>query len=186
MSPASIAVLAFGMSVDAFAAALARGASGRRVHLGHALRTGMVFGLVEAATPVIGWAAGILAAGYIAAVDHWVAFGLLGLVGGRMILGAVRGHGDGGEAGGRSPLMLVCTALGTSIDAMVVGVSLAFLQIDIWLIAAATGLATFCMATGGMLAGRMLGARFGRWAEAAGGAALVVLGAAILYEHLAA
>jgi putative Mn2+ efflux pump MntP len=185
MSPLSIAVLAFGMSVDAFAAALGRGAAGGRLRLGEAMRAGAVFGLVEAITPVLGWAAGLVAAGHVAAVDHWIAFGLLGLVGGRMLLAALRRAPDA-PAGGRSLAALLLVAIGTSIDAMAVGVSLAFLDAPIWTIALAIGLATFCMATGGLLAGRLLGSRLGRLAEAAGGVLLILLGSAILVEHLTA
>jgi putative Mn2+ efflux pump MntP len=153
--------------------------------MGDAMRTGFVFGAIEAITPVIGWAAGVLAAGFVAAVDHWVAFTLLGLVGGHMVLEATR-RDEAAPAAGRSLMVLVVTAVGTSVDAMAVGVSLAFLDAEIWVIAAAIGFATFCMATGGMLAARLLGHRFGRLAEALGGLALIALGGAILLEHLAA
>jgi putative Mn2+ efflux pump MntP len=183
MSPISIALLALGMSVDAFAAALARGASADRMCITKALRSGAVFGAIEAITPVIGWGAGVLAAGFVTAVDHWIAFGLLALVGSRMILEALR-RPRGEAPAPRSSWGLVATAVGTSLDAMAVGVSLAFIDANIWVIAAAVGLATFVMATCGTLAGRVVGARFGRIAEALGGLALVMLGSAILHEHL--
>lgn len=185
MSPIAITILAVSMSVDAFAAALGRGAAAERTHLGDAVRTGIVFGVIEAITPLIGWAAGVLAAGYITAIDHWLAFVLLTLVGGRMLVEALRRKEDEAPSG-RSFWVLVATAVGTSLDAMAVGVSLAFLQVNVWIIAGAIGLATFCMATGGMLAGRLLGSRFGRIAEAIGGGALILLGSSILYEHLLA
>lgn len=183
MSPISIAVLAISMSVDAFAAALARGARGERVHVAEALRSGAVFGVIEAITPVIGWGAGVLAAGFVTAVDHWIAFGLLMLVGGRMILEAAR-RPQGEAPARRSSWGLVATAVGTSLDAMAVGVSLAFIDANIWVIAAAVGLATFVMATCGTLVGRVVGVRFGRIAEGVGGLALIILGSAILHEHL--
>ena len=183
MTPIAIMILAVGMSVDAFAASIGRGATAERTHWGDAIRAGVVFGVIEAITPIIGWAAGTLAAGFVTAVDHWIAFALLGLVGGRMLLEAARRKEDEAPSG-RSFWMLVATAVGTSLDAMAVGVSLAFLQVNIWVIAAAIGFATFCMATGGMLAGRVLGKRLGRWAEGIGGAALILLGCSILYEHL--
>ena len=185
MSPIAIAVLALSMSVDAFAAALGRGATAGRGRLGDAMRTGLVFGSVEAITPVIGWGAGVLAAGTIRSIDHWIAFGLLALVGGRMLLEAFR-RDEAEEPAGRSFWMLLATAVGTSLDAMAVGVSLAFLEVNIWVIAAAIGFATFCLATGGMLAGRLLGRRFGRYAEMLGGVALIILGVTILVEHLSA
>ncbi|MBR0649797.1 manganese efflux pump [Roseomonas terrae] len=183
MSPIAITVLAISMSVDAFAAALARGATSDRVRVTEALRSGAVFGAIEAITPVIGWGAGVLAAGFVTAVDHWIAFALLGLVGGRMILEASRRREDEMPAP-RSSWGLVATAIGTSLDAMAVGVSLAFIDANIWIIAAAVGLATFVMATCGTLVGRIVGARFGRIAEGVGGVALIALGSAILYEHL--
>jgi putative Mn2+ efflux pump MntP len=184
MSPVAITILALGMSVDAFAAALSRGATVQRVRVGDALRTGAVFGVVETATPLLGWCIGILAAGYIAAIDHWVAFTLLGLVGLHCLYAALRRAPDALPRR-NSAWMLVAVAVGTSIDAMAVGVSLAVLDVDIWIVAPAIGLATFIMATGGMMAGRMLGSRFGRGAEALAGLVLIALGTSILIEHLA-
>ncbi|MBN9447681.1 MAG: manganese efflux pump, partial [Bosea sp.] len=86
MSPVSIAVLAVGMSVDALLASIGRGAAAQRPRFAEALRTGAIFGMVEAITPLLGWGAGLAASRYIAAIDHWIAFVLLGIVGGRMIL----------------------------------------------------------------------------------------------------
>jgi manganese efflux pump family protein len=185
MTPVAVAILAFSMSVDAFAASLGRGATAGRVGWSDAVWAGAVFGIVEAMTPIIGWTAGTLAAGYITAVDHWIAFTLLSLVGGRMVLEAFR-HSVDQNPSGRALWVLIVTAVGTSLDAMAVGVSLAFLKINIWAIAVAIGCTTFVMATGGMLAGRLLGKQFGRVAEGIGGAALILVGCSILYEHLMA
>lgn len=184
MSPTSIGILAVGMSVDALIAALGRGAS-RRHGLAAALGTGAIFGLIEAITPLIGWAMGLLASSYVQAVDHWIAFGLLGTIGVKMVLSAI-GGADAPAPAGRSVWTLVGTAVGTSIDAMAVGVSLAFLDVDIFVVAGAIGFATMAMATTGILAGRYLSAKIGRWAEMLGGVALVGLGASILYAHLTA
>lgn len=187
MSPVSIAVLAVGMSVDALIAALGCGASPIRPTLSQAVRTGLVFGIVEMLTPIIGWALGVAASQYIQAIDHWVAFILLAAVGGRMTIHAVsRSEAAHAEATGPSMTGLLATAVGTSLDAMAVGVSLAFLNVNIFVIAAAIGLATMVMSTGGMLAGRYLGARFGRYAEIVGGIALIGLGTKILFDHLLA
>lgn len=185
MSPISIFILAFSMSVDAFAAAIGRGASLERPRLSEALRTGLVFGVVEAITPVIGWAAGVAASRLVQAVDHWIAFALLAGVGIRMVHTAIRKSEDAAPMG-RSLGVLVATAIGTSLDAMAVGVSLAFLEVNIIVIAIAVGLATFLMASGGMLIGRMIGERLGRLAEAMAGVALFGLGLKILIEHLSA
>ncbi|MFE0015510.1 manganese efflux pump MntP family protein [Mesorhizobium sp. NPDC059054] len=174
------------MSVDALIAALGRGASPVRPTLSQAVRTGLVFGIVEMLTPIIGWALGVAASQYIQAIDHWVAFILLTAVGGRMTIHALSRKDTAREENSSSAFGLLATAVGTSLDAMAVGVSLAFLNVNIFVIAAAIGLATMVMSTGGMLAGRYLGARFGRYAEIVGGLALIGLGAKILFDHLLA
>jgi putative Mn2+ efflux pump MntP len=187
MSPVSIAVLAMSMSIDALLASIGRGASLQRPRLVEALRTGIVFGVVEAITPLIGWAAGIVASRHAAQIDHWIAFGLLGLVGGRMLLHSLKPAEERAAAAQmRSWWVLLATAVGASLDAMAVGVSLAFLDVNILAIACTIGFATFLMSTGGMLAGNLLGAAFGRWAERIGGSALICLGASILFSHLSA
>lgn len=186
MSVMAIVVLAFSMSMDAFAVSVGRGAAMGRPHFSEAIRTGLVFGIVEAITPLIGWAAGIAAASYISAVDHWIAFGLLAAVGLNMLYAAFKGEDEtnGTSRPGMSMMVLVATAIGTSLDAMAVGVSLAFLEVNILVIATAIGMATFLLSSGGMLVGRLIGERFGRVAEGIAGIALIVLGASILYEHL--
>lgn len=187
MSPASIAVLAVGMSVDALLASIGRGAAAQRPRFAEALRTGAVFGIVEAITPLIGWAAGLAASQYVAAVDHWIAFVLLAIVGGRMFLHSLKPAAERAAASQSHTLWaLMATAIGTSIDAMAVGVSLAFLDVNIIVVALAIGFATFLMSTGGMMAGNLIGAKFGRWAERVGGIALVGLGISILHSHLMA
>ncbi|WP_448664315.1 manganese efflux pump MntP family protein [Sphingomonas sp. CJ20] len=185
MTPVSLAVLAFSMSADACAAAVARGAA-RRPSIGQAVRAGLVFGAVETVTPIIGYGLGFLAAGLVAAVDHWIAFFLLAAVGGKMIWEAARRDPDAPAEEGskaRGLIGLVATAIGTSIDAAAVGVTLAFLGADILVIALAIGCATFAMATLGMLIGRAVGVRFGSAVELLGGVGLIAIGATILAEH---
>lgn len=188
MSPVAIAILSVSMSADAFAAAIGRGAQ-HRPTVPQALRSGLVFGLVEAITPLIGFALGVAAAGFVQAVDHWIAFGLLGAVGAKMIWEALRRdeaetEAVGGKTASRGLLALVATAVGTSIDAGAVGVGLALLEANIWLIAACIGFTTFALATLGLLVGKAAGARLGRIVELAGGVALIALGLKILLEHL--
>ncbi|OLP52936.1 hypothetical protein BJF92_17980 [Rhizobium rhizosphaerae] len=187
MSPIAILVLAFSMSVDAFAVSVGRGAALTRPPLKESLRTGAVFGLVEAITPLIGWAAGVAASQYVQAVDHWIAFGLLAAVGAHMLVNAWSQREEAERAAPKSSLaVLIVTAIGTSLDAMAVGVSLAFFDVNILVMALAIGLATFVMSSGGMLLGRVIGKRFGRYAEALAGIALVGIGLSILIEHLSA
>ena len=165
MNSLATVILAFSMSADAFAAALGKGSVLDRPHLGEALRTGLVFGIVEAITPVIGWAAGLAASAYIAAIDHWIAFALLSAIGGKMIWDSMRRPAEQARPKRHSFGLLLMTAIGTSIDAMAVGVTLAFLNANIVVTALAIGLATFVMATIGILLGRVLGGKFGCIAE---------------------
>jgi putative Mn2+ efflux pump MntP len=190
MSPLAIVILSLSMSADAFAAAIGRGAQ-HRPTLPQALRAGLVFGLVEAVTPLIGFALGVAAADFVEAIDHWIAFGLLGAVGGKMIWEALKRDddadadtGSGGKAASRGLIALVATAIGTSIDAGAIGVGLALLGENIWLIAACIGATTFTLATLGLLIGKAAGARLGRIVELVGGVALIALGLKILLEHL--
>jgi putative Mn2+ efflux pump MntP len=179
-------VLAFSMSADAFAAALGKGAAltRPRLSLSEALRTGVVFGTIESITPVMGWAAGLSASSYITAIDHWIAFALLLAIGTKMIWESARGPDARCKPDRHSLKILVATAIGTSIDAMAVGVTLAFIDGDIVVTALAIGCATLLMATVGILIGRFIGEKFGRIAEAIGGVGLIAIGAKILIEHM--
>lgn len=188
MTPLAILILSLSMSTDAFAAAVGRGAA-HRPTLAEALRAGAVFGIIESITPVLGWAAGTVAAGYVERVDHWIAFVLLALVGGHMIRESFADPEADSEAETPAPsrngrMALVVTAIGTSIDAAAVGVGLAFVGVGIWVVAASIGVSTFLLTTIGMLIGRRVGARFGKRAELLGGIALIGIGIAILVEHL--
>lgn len=179
-------ILAFGMSMDAFAAAIGKGASLHRPPFKEALRTGLIFGVIEAITPLIGWGIGLAASQFIMSWDHWVAFTLLFILGARMIIEGFRKEsGEPEAAPSRHGFwLLVTTAIATSLDAMAVGVGLAFLQVNIIVTALAIGAATTVMATTGMLLGRLLGAKIGKWAEIFGGVVLIAIGSSILVEHL--
>lgn len=183
MNMFSIIVLALSMSADAFAAALGKGSALDRPQLGEAIRTGLVFGIVEAIAPVIGWGAGRAASAYITAIDHWIAFALLSAIGGKMIWDSMRRPAEQVRPKRHSFGLLLMTAIGTSIDAMAVGVTLAFLNVNIAVTALAIGLATFTMTTIGILLGRVLGGKFGRIAEILGGVGLILIGTKILIEH---
>lgn len=189
MNAASILLLAFAMSTDAFAAAVGKGSALVKPRWSEALRTGAIFGVIEALTPIVGWALGYAASDYVKAWDHWIAFTLLMVLGGRMLLGALKASDDGAEMSKPARhgfWLLVATGFATSIDAMAVGVGLAFLDVSIATVAIAIGFATFLMVTLGVMVGRLLGNIAGRWAEALGGVLLMGIGALILYEHLSA
>lgn len=185
MNLAATAVLSLAMSTDAFAAAVGKGAALHKPHLREALRTGLIFGVIEGMTPIIGWALGQVAAPYVSAWDHWIAFVLLGLLGLRMIwAGLSAPEAEVSKPASHSFWVLAITGFATSIDAMVVGVGLAIMGADIVVTAAAIGLSTFIMVTIGVMLGRVLGVIAGRRAEIVGGILLIGIGSLILYEHI--
>lgn len=174
------------MSADAFAAALGKGAGMSKPRLADALRIGLIFGVVEAITPIIGWLLGSAAATYVEAWDHWIAFVLLGSLGAHMLWKAWKSDGaEPADVPSASGIVALAVAgLATSIDAMAVGVGLAFVDTPIWIIAAVIGVCTFGMVTLGVMLGRMLGSLVGGWAEALGGVILICVGIGILFQHL--
>ena len=184
----TLGALGLGLSVDAFAAALGKGATGDRIRLPQAVRIGAVFGFFEALTPAIGWAVGLVLSSWIAAVDHWIAFALLAAVGGHMVWEGFTASDlaeDGAAVrGNQSVARLALTALATSIDACAVGVSLAILNVNIVTACLIIGAVTTVVATLGVLLGRHVGAILGRYAELLGGAALILIAAGILFQHL--
>jgi putative Mn2+ efflux pump MntP len=185
MNLAATAVLSLAMSTDAFAAAVGKGAALHKPNWREALRTGLIFGVIEGVTPVIGWALGQVAAPYVSAWDHWIAFVLLGVLGVRMIwAGLSQAQEEVSKPASHSFWVLAITGFATSIDAMVVGVGLAIMGADIVMTAAAIGLSTFIMVTIGVMLGRVLGVIAGRRAEIVGGIVLIGIGCLILYEHI--
>jgi putative Mn2+ efflux pump MntP len=180
-------VLALSLAMDAFAAALGKGAALRRPNMGQALTVGAVFGGFQMIMPLIGFALGMAFANIVAAVDHWIAFVLLSVVGGRMVWEAWKGEEDGTGGG----MVLTLSALfmagfATSVDALAIGVPLAFFDEPILASALVIGLVTFGLSTLGVLLGRAVGPLLGRWAVGIGGAGLMLLGTKILVQHLGA
>ena len=185
MNPISLVFLALAMSTDAFAAAIGKGAGLHKPRFTQALRTGLIFGVIEAITPLIGWGIGRVATQYVQDWDHWIAFTLLGVLGVHMIYNGLK-HEDAADEkpGQHSFLILALTAFATSIDALAVGVGLAFVDVNILVAAAAIGIATTIMVTVGVMLGRVLGMVVGKRAEIVGGIVLMLVGATILYEHV--
>lgn len=146
-----------------------------------------MFGIVETITPFIGWSIGSMAKQLISEWDHWIAFGLLGVLGLRMIKeGLSDDEGDDDEPKSQNWLLVVITAIATSTDSLIVGVGLAFLSVNIFTIVTSIGLATTVMTAIGLSIGRSLGKRVGKRAEIFGGIVLIGIGASILYSHLSA
>lgn len=186
MSFLSLLILAFAMSMDAFAVAIAKGALlNQRPTLWHALRMGLLFGIIEGLTPLIGWGLGKLAHQWIEQWDHWLAFFLLFGLGLKVIYGhfSEQLETTEPEQHKKTWYMLILTAIGTSLDAMTVGVSLAFLNVNIFLAMLMIGLATTLMVSLGILIGQRVGEKFGEYAELLGGFVLIIIGSFILYSH---
>lgn len=176
--------IAIALAMDAFAVALAAGLSLPKLTGRHLFRFGFHFGLFQALMPILGWLAGISLRQQIEAFDHWLAFGLLSLVGGKMLWEAW--HGDENEPREGDPtkgLSLVMLSIATSIDALAVGLSLAVLGVTIWTPALLIGLVAGILTICGMLLGRRLGRCWGPRVETIGGLVLITIGVKILLEH---
>lgn len=184
MSFWALFLIALGVSADAFAVALGKGLHMQRFNVRHAVVIAVAFGVFQAAMPLIGWLLGTTFAQYIAGVDHWVAFGLLALIGGKMLWEAVRGGQDDAEDTDRLQVReLLVLSFATSIDALAVGVTLAFLPVSIGWAVLLIGITTAVLSFVGVLVGRRVGARFGRPAEIVGGVILILIGVQIVLEH---
>jgi len=186
MNLSATLLLAFGMSMDAFAASMGKGATLHKPKFSEALRTGLIFGAIETLTPLIGWGLGMLASQFVLEWNHWIAFILLTFLGGRMVIEGIRNDVDEDQSVHRHGFwLLVTTAIATSLDAMAVGVGLAFLQVNIIATALAIGCATLIMSTLGMMIGRFIGPLLGKRAEILGGVVLIGIGAQIMWSHFA-
>ena len=180
-----IFLIAVSLALDAFAVAVSSGISIPGFGGRPAVKMGVWFGGFQFAMPLIGWFLGSSVSQYIEAVDHWVAFGLLALIGGRMVWGALKaGAGEEEEVPPDLSARRLCLlAIATSIDALAVGVSMAFMKVDILVSALVIGVVAFGLSVVGGLVGKRLGALFQRRAELVGGVVLVGIGIKILGEH---
>ena len=198
MGFAELFLVAVGLSMDAFAVAICKGLGMPRLDLRQAAVIAAFFGGFQALMPVAGWLLGVQFESLITPVDHWVAFALLAFIGGKMLFDALRGEDEGdcactdaaadaGAAGAASRLDLkeiALLAVATSIDALAVGITFAFLQVDIAPAAGLIGATTFCLSLAGVAIGHQFGARFEKPATIVGGVVLILIGLKILLEHL--
>ena len=169
--------------MDAFAVAVATGLTLDEVNDGHRFRLGFHFGLFQCLMPILGWLAGNGLLTYIRQYDHWVAFVLLSLVGGKMLWEAFApGHeSERSRADPTRGWSLVTLSIATSLDALAVGLSMAALRVSVWIPSVVIGLVTGGLTVLGLGFGKRLGARWERWADVIGGLVLVAIGAKILY-----
>ena len=175
-------VLAVGLSMDAMAVAICKGLSVQKLKPGHAFITGLYFGGFQAAMPLLGYILGRQFQAYIESVDHWIAFVLLGLIGANMIK---ESFGEAEEVNcSFCPKAMLPMAVATSIDALAVGVTFAFLQVSVAPAVTFIGVITFILSAVGVYIGHLFGAKFKSKAELVGGMVLVLMGLRILLEHL--
>lgn len=189
MSALTILAVAFGLAVDAFAAALSRGCLVARSRLlSMALLIGLLFGGFQALMPLIGWRLGDGARAVIADWDHWVAFVILAGIGGKTVFEGLTADPYADRADSRTLTFsaLIVTAIATSVDALAAGFGFALVDTDMWSLIAVTGGVTFVLSWMGVQLGCRVGALFGSRVEIVGGLVLVGIGANILYQHLTA
>lgn len=204
MSILSIILTGFGLAMDAFAVSVAKGISLTKVRLKDAIKIALFFGVFQGVMPLIGWGAGRYFADYIKAFDHWVAFILLGVIGGKMIFEALKERNtEKAEVAATMEVNkrkekeflslrrkeelgyknLTVLAIATSIDALAVGVSFAFLGISIVQSVLIISIITFVLCFFGVIIGEKLGDIFKNYAEIIGGVILILIGLNILLEH---
>ncbi|GLY15292.1 membrane protein [Kineosporia sp. NBRC 101677] len=184
MSFFTLFVIAVGVSADAFAVAVAKGLHLRRVTARDAASLALGFGFFQALMPLVGWLLGRSFSSYITEIDHWIAFFLLGLIGLKMIWEAVSPPDEEDDSDGISLRELLLLSVATSLDALAVGISFAFLSVSILPAVALIGLTTTVLTLVGVIIGRRAGGRIGRPAEIAGGIILILIGTRILLDHL--
>lgn len=186
MSLFELFLIAVGLSMDAFAVAICKGLATGRVKLGQMVIVGLWFGIFQALMPLIGYLLGVNFSTLIQSIDHWIAFVLLGLIGANMIREALGGDEEccNEEDASYSIRAMLPLAIATSIDALAVGVSFAFLSVDIFPAVSFIGVCTFILSAFGVKIGSVFGLRFKKKAEIAGGVILILMGAKILLEHL--
>ena len=180
-------LIGVGLSMDAFAVSICKGLGMSRLNMRQAVVISLFFGGFQALMPLIGWALGSQLADLITPIDHWIAFALLAFVGGKMLWDAF--HEDDGEDGEAKDAKLdlkelLMLAIATSIDALAVGITFAFLQVAIVPSVIIVGVTTFVLSFVGVAVGHFFGARFEKPATIAGGVVLILIGAKILLEHL--
>lgn len=181
-----IFLIGIGLSADAFSVAVCKGLNMRKLNLKHTYIIALFFGGFQAIMPLIGYLLGTNFADYIEAFDHWIAFVLLGFIGGKMAIEAIRDKDDDEEE--KTDVLkigeLTVMAIATSIDALAVGITFAFLKVNIILSVLLIGVTTFALSLAGVLIGNKFGAKYKSKAELAGGIILVLIGVKILLEHL--
>jgi putative Mn2+ efflux pump MntP len=180
----SILIIAIGLSADCFAVALSAGIATKHFTFTSFLRFPLAFGIFQALMTVLGWLAGRAVIDYISAYDHWLAFGLLVFIGGRMLWESFHEKSDEKHKKYTGWLTLLALSIATSIDALAVGLSFAFLDVNIAMAAVTIGVTALVITIIAQLIGNRVGTLVGKRAEIVGGVILIAIGIKILLEHL--
>lgn len=183
MGIAEILIIAVGVSMDAFAVSICKGLSVQQMRPRYPLNVAIWFGGFQALMPVLGYFLGVSFADFVENVDHWIAFILLVIIGGNMIKESFSDKCDASSPDFSFKTMSAM-AVATSIDALAIGVSFAFLRINIWEAVVMIGLTTAAFSAAGLMIGNVFGSRYKSKAEFTGGFILVAMGLKILLEHL--
>jgi len=179
----SLFLIAVGLSMDAFAVSVCKGLATPKYKLKYSMICGAWFGGFQALMPAVGYLLGVNFKKYITAIDHWIAFVLLALIGFNMIREALKNDDEGADPSFTAKSMSLL-AIATSIDALAIGITFAFLDVNIVAAVLFIGVCTFVISAAGVKIGSAFGTRFKSKAEIAGGAILIILGLRILVEHL--
>ena len=181
-------LMGVGLSMDAFAVSICKGLSMRKVNKKQCFVIALFFGGFQALMPLVGWLLGSRFEQYITGVDHWIAFVLLGIIGGKMVLESMKCSDEAVEIKKMDPPLdikeLFLLAIATSIDALAVGITFAFLDTPIVEAITIIGVTTFIISAAGVYVGNFAGNRYQKKAELAGGIILILIGLKILLEHL--
>ena len=180
----TIIVIAVGLAMDAFVVSIVSGSTYRQLHVKHALRMALFFGAFQAFMPLIGSLAGLSLKDYIQNYDHWVAFGLLAAVGGKMIYESFKIKTDEENPDPSNIFVLLVLSVATSIDALAIGITLSLITSSVTLAVIIIGLITFVLSYAGVLIGKRFGHFFENRIEALGGLVLIGIGVKIVFEHL--
>jgi len=180
----TIVFIAIGLAMDSFAVSITSGMTTKNLRIMSALRVAIFFGLFQAGMPIIGWLAGLSVIDLISGIDHWVAFGLLSLIGCKMIYEAIKREPREKKMTPMNSYVLLILSVATSIDALAVGLSFAFLKIYIAAPIIVIGTVTFLLSFIGVFAGNKFGHFFEKKIEITGGVILIGIGMKILLEHL--
>lgn len=183
MTLLELLLTALGLAMDAFAVSVCKGLAMDKATLKRAVIVGIWFGGFQALMPLIGYFVGTQFEGFLTAIDHWIAFALLALIGANMIRESLSGKDDS-ASGLLTIKVMLPMAVATSIDALAVGVTYAFLKVDILVAIAFIGVITFLLSATGVKIGNIFGAKLKSKAELLGGVILILMGIKILLEHL--